>query len=243
MSTLTFKLTDKSNGACDFADLADFSAKLTESLRRVHRTEVAKGKLPRFRIRRLEIGSAVVGLSGDAFSIEGFVETVVSIRNRQRPRLPFTGDDIRVLRSMADPLDSHTKSIEINGQVPIDDQFRSGCDYLLDHVPKSFGQAIGRNDGLNIHAQKYFRIYPEGVNRGAQCYFPAEFMDTVLGSIGKRVRVEGLIHRNPDGTGVDRITDLRALEVIPESADLPPLSSLFGMFANTSLDLCKGWEN
>lgn len=243
MSVLTFKMTDKSGGACDFADLADFSSRLMEALRRVHRAEFPHGVLPRYRIARLETGSAIVGISCDGGSIASFVATVMSIRRRERPHLPTTGDDIRALRALTDTLDSQTKSIFLNESLPIDQDFRTACEFLLDHFPKSYGQAIGRNDGVNIHHRKYLRIYPEGIDRGAQCYFPDEYLERVLASIGKRIRVEGLVHRNPDGTGIDRITDVTALEVLPESHELPSLTSLFGMFADNPIDLCKGWES
>lgn len=243
MSILTFKLTDKSGGACDFADLSNFSTRLTDVLRRVHRAEFAAGQLPRYRVARMEIGSALLGVTSEGLSIANFLETVVSIRKMERPRLPYTGDDIRAFRGLTDPLESHTKTIELNDEIPLDEAFRVACDYLLEHVPKSFGQAIGRNDGLNIHNKKYFRLYPEGVDRGAECYFADDYLDKVKASIGKRIRVEGLIHRNPDGTGLDRITSIRSLEIIPESHELPPLSSLFGMFSGNPVDLCRGWEN
>lgn len=247
MAVLTYKI-DGVDGFADFADLAEFSAALTEALRVIHRVEhPGYGPLPRYRVQRLEVGSALVGLGGEieaAKAIVNLVRSVEQIRNRQRPDLSLDGPAVRALRKLSDPLESSTASIVLN-DVPIDSQFRSGCNWLLDNAPKSFGQAIGRLEGLNVHHQNFFRLYPEGQDRGAECYFSESLYGDVYSATKRRVRVEGLIQRDPDGVGVDRITKISRLEILPESDQLPSFESLFGLWKDAPIDaqeLRGGWD-
>ncbi len=59
MKILRFKLEGKDDAPVDFEDFAKFSGSLQEVLRLTYRSLEQPGNLPRYRIRHLEIGSAV----------------------------------------------------------------------------------------------------------------------------------------------------------------------------------------
>ena len=246
MDKLEFYLQGKEQKGYDFADLAVFSTNLTEALRRIHRIyEPGQTRIPRFEIVALELGSyrSTLASSGaGALAIAGLIASIGAIREHQVPKLRLTGDDIRALKQLAEPLERQTSMIRIEN-IPIDNEFVSGCDSILKNAPKSFGQAIGRIEGMNIHRSNVFRLYPLDANKGTECYFDENMYDKVISYMNKRVRVEGLIHRDPDGIGIDKITQLTVIEKLPENSELPTMSSLFGAFKDTNLDIGSGWDS
>lgn len=246
MDKFEFYLKGKEQNGYDFADLAVFATNLTEALRRVHRIyEPRPSKLPRFEIVALELGSyrSVLASGGaGALAILGLITSIGEIRQHQVPKLGLSGDDIRAIKRLADPLNFQTECIRIQ-DIPIDKVFVDGCETILKNAPKSFGQAIGRIEGMNIHRGKFFRLYPFDVDKSAECYFDDELYSRIINCMGHRVRVEGLLHRDPDGIGIDKITKITAIEKLPENSDLPTMSSLFGAFKDAKLDIGSGWEN
>ena len=72
--------------------------------------------------------------------------------------------------------------------------------------------------------------------------FGDDLYEKVLQNIGKRVRVDGLVHRNADSPTVDRITDVRSIESLPDSNELPSLTSLMGLFQDCPIDVGSGWD-
>ena len=247
METLSFYLKGKETDAFDFADMAEFTASLSEALRRVHRViEPGTGKLPRYEIAKVELASfsSILRATGSGIiAASAFVASLSAIKYDRPLPLNLSGDDIRAIRELTNTLDSKTAFIEI-ADILIDKEFRANCDRILASAPKSLGQVVGRIDGLNTHIEGgwYFRLYPTGVNRGAECFFDESDYSKIHKAMRGRVRVEGLIHRNPDGVGIDRITNLTVIEPIPEDNDLPTLRSLFGSFADSPIDISAGWD-
>jgi len=127
---------------------------------------------------------------------------------------------LRRFRALADCLASETAFIEIADTV-IDEEFRAACDKRILKSPQSYGSAIGRLDGVNVHDRKFFRLYPEGQDRGVECFFAEQLYVKVLEAMRKRVQVQGLIQRDPDGVGIDQIRQVQEVRIIPESKDLP----------------------
>ena len=245
---LEFTLEGKDDRRADFADTAEFCRSLVDCLRRMHRVDhPGTSKLPRYRIQKLEIGSAVIGLSSDQSTDHAVVlltQTLSSIRNRRQYDAPLNAEDIRAFRSLSDPLESQTSTIVV-ADVPIDAVFRESCEWMLAQAPKSLGQAIGRLEGMNVHNRSFFRLYPEGQDKGAECYFADDMYDKVHDAMKKRVQVRGMIHRDPDGVGIDRITQIEDIEVLPETAELPSLTSLFGLFESEPINrqmIGEGWD-
>ncbi len=169
-------------------------------------------------------------------TIANLTATLGAIRDRRELPIRLTAEDVRSLKKLADPLKSNTTQILV-GDIPIDTEFTAGCDLILLNAPRSLGQAIGRLEGLNTHDQYFFRIYPTGTNRGAQCFFAQEKYDEVYANMRKRVRVEGLIHRDPDGIGIDRITEISLIESLPEDSQLPTMASLL-VFSRIIPSIC-----
>lgn len=245
---LEITIEGKIDRRADFADTAEFCRSLVDCLRRMHRVDhPGVSRLPRYRIQKLEVGSAVIGLSSSQSPDHAVVllkQTLDSLHNRRSGTVPLNSEDIRALRSLSDPLESQTAAIFVD-DIPIDKAFRDSCEWMLSQAPKGFGQAIGRLEGMNVHNRQFFRLYPEGQDRGAECHFPDDMYDQVHRAMRKRVQVHGLIHRDPDGMGIDRITQIASLAEVPESESLPSLTSLFGLFKNSPIDrqaMNEGWE-
>ena len=247
MTTLDFKMNGKFDGLVELADFSDFAEKLNEALRIVFRSSGTKsGKLPSYEIYRLEIGSACCGVKSiglGADCIESFIATTQAIRNRTSPPIRLSSSDARQFKKLADTLDRNVESIVINEKLPIDSLFVQGCDWLIASSPRSYGEAIGRLESLNLHKAMKFRIYPEGIDRGAECYFPETLQEKVLALVTKRVKVAGLIHRDPDGVGIDRITEVRSIEPVLEDNHLPSLRDLLGLFEDSPVNIAAGWED
>jgi len=243
MKSLIFKLNGKGGAPVDLEDFSVFSTALQEVLRRTYRSIEPTANLPRYKIQKLEIGSAICECGSDTSGevvFDNVLEAVQAIRHKNTPRFKFTSNDLRAYKKLTGPLASYTESIELS-DVPIDQAYREGCEWLLANAPHSVGQSIGRLEGVNIHKQKFFRIYPEGIDRGAECYYPESLHSKVLSSIGKRVCVEGLVHRDPDGIGLDRITKIKEITVLPENDEVPSLMRLFGLFQEQPVDVAAGW--
>ncbi|MGB7328204.1 MAG: hypothetical protein WBD31_25235, partial [Rubripirellula sp.] len=91
-------------------------------------------------------------------------------------------------------------------------------------------------DGLNVHARNFFRLYPEGQDRGVECSFDPSLFKVVHAAVGHRVRVSGLIVRDPNGVTISSVGKVTEVTTLPPASELPPLSSLFGLFKNSPID-------
>lgn len=242
MSRLTFKLKAKNNDPVELSDFGDFSKCLADVIKRIHRARHRDGAPLDLRITELAVGSAICTVSSNSDSLFSDTEQVLnSIRFLERPKLGITTDDLRAIKKLHRPLENKTQMIMV-ADTPIDERLARGCDYLIAHIPRSLGQVIGKLDGLNIHKANFFRIYPEGSNRGAKGFFPDSKYDAVYKCLGKRVRVEGMIHRDPDDRGIDQITNVTHIEEIAEEDSLPGFQQLIGLFADDPIDFSAGWR-
>ncbi len=245
MATLKFELKALDGGFVDFRDMSSFVSRLSDCLFRVHKAIDTQDDSPRFLVHLAEIASFTSGIIASGHSglcLDRFVRTVESLRQRADLPLRLKSADIRAMKKLADPLDFHTKSILLQDSIPIDDIFVAGCDWALSRVSKSIGTMTGRLDGLNIHAAKFFRIYPVRATSGAECYYPDSLHSKVVSLIGKRVRVEGTIHKDPDSVGVDHVSEVTSLVEIPEDNELPNLMELIGLFKHSPVSIGADWE-
>lgn len=250
MKSLRIKI-EGVRGLADFEDFAQFAKAVAESLTVTHRRFFPeRQKRPRFNVRDLRVGSAVVTLSPDdqipGDFLDGYVETLASIRAGQLPAGKMSGEDLRSYKKLGSVLDSRTTVAEV-GDVEIDDAFLLSCDRLIESSPSSLGQVVGLLQGVNTHRAKFFRIYPEGQDAGAECYLRApNLFDRMMEMFDKRVRLTGTVRRNPDGTGVDRV-DVTDAELMPGANEVPTLASLAGIWRKDEpMDLRgirAGWDD
>lgn len=244
MATLKFKLEGRES-SCDYGDFCQLASEISDLLRRLfRRRNPGNNPTPRFEISQLKTGSAICEILAEesgALSIVDFVSTINAIRNREAPDLRVTNDDIRAFKKLADPLFSHSERLDING-ISISPTFKEDCDWLINSVPASFGQLTGRLEGMLVHVRQYFRLYPEGQDRGVECYFEDALYEKVHAAMKMRVRVTGLIHRDPDGIGIDRVKKVSDIEPLQEDRDLPTFCSLMGLFEKNPVNLGAGWD-
>jgi len=238
----------RAEGQCGPVDFDDFS-KLTEAictaLERTYRASKSEtGRFPRYEITQIEYGSVdwTVTPVDQAGVLEEFLSVIHQLFRGSLPRIELTGSDIRKFRQIAAPLKSRTKKIQI-GDIPINSQFERNCDRLLASAPQSIGTVTGRVEGVNIHKGNFVRVYPEGEDRGIRCYFSNEQYPLLWSVMGKRVRITGLVTRNPTGIGVDSVRDIDDdIVELGEESDLPPLMGLFGLFAKSPTSIGEDWQ-
>lgn len=236
MASLQFKLEGRESDRADFADFSYFTEHLRNCLKRVHRVKnPGSGPLPKFGIADLEVGSAMVTLDGDPECVADLTTAIERLKNRQLPDA-FTYEDIKAFRKLARPLEHSTSTITVQ-RIPIDIEFVSGCDELLESATEAIGDAIGALDGLNVHRHNFFRLYPEGQDVGVECTFDPALFDDVQAALKKRVVVRGNIVRDPNGVTIARINHVQSISVLPDPDELPPISDLFGLFKDTPIDL------
>ena len=234
MARLHFKLEGRSSDLADFGDFSYFSAAVRDCLRSVHRVgHPRSGAIPKFSVAELSVSSAVVCLDGDRESVDDLVDAIVKIRHRLLPK-HFTFEDVRTFQKLARPLEHSAAAIQVQS-IPIDQEFVDGCIHLLDSGRQSIGEAIGSLDGLNVHAYNFFRLYPEGQNRGVECVFESTLFDQVQAAIKKRVVVRGLLVRDLDGVSIHRIPQVESIEILPPADQTPPITDLFGLFEKTPI--------
>lgn len=232
MKTLTIKIDGRS-GVADFGDFAAFSNAVAEALTITHRRLYPeRQKRPRYNVVSLNVGSAMATLApatnaGNVF--ESFVETLTDIRVGRVPHGRISSEDVRCYQKLGSVLKSRTDYATV-GDVEITEDFVVKCEQLINSAPKSLGQVVGFLQGVNTHRATCFRIYPEGQNFGAECYLKnPEVFDQMMELYDKRIRLTGLVRRNPDGSGVDRI-EVDSVERMPQPGETPKLASLIGIW-------------
>lgn len=241
MKKLTIKIEGRGHEPADFSDFASLSQAVAESLLVTHRRLFPKQqKRPRYRIIDLHMGSAVATVApvmdGANEFLNSYQEALSAIRNGVLPEGRVSTEHLRSYKKLAGVLDSHSKRVII-GNVEITGEFAINCDLLIERSPKSLGQVTGFLQGVNTHKRTCFRLYPEGQSYGAECYLCDDSLfQEMLKAFDKRVRLTGLIRRDPDGLGVAYV-EVHSLEVMPEPSEIPTLASLAGIWKDTPLDL------
>lgn len=242
MSDLKFEMRGRRNEQVDLYDFSAFVWQLNDCIARIHKSQTQSRSRPRLYVTNLKVGSAVGCIYSQHTCVELCSTVVSQIRSRSPLATRLSGADIRAFKKLADPLDHHTEAILLDDSILIDRDFVAGCDWILSSSVHCFGELVGRLDGLNIHNHKYFRIYPEGIERGAECFYDSQLHSKVVSCLGKRAKVMGTIHRDPDGIGIDCVTDVVDLDPIPEDHELPSLSSLIGLFKDSPIEIGAGWK-
>lgn len=156
MTKLRYRI-EGDDGVADFEDFTRFNDRLQDCIRRVHRSETPRGRLPRLSVVDLRMGSAVVGIDGDAALIGRVIETIRSLKHGDTPRW-LTYADIRAFGKLGSPLDFHTRHITV-ADIDIDREFVDSCTNVVDGAKESHGELIGSLDNLNVHRKFQFRLY------------------------------------------------------------------------------------
>lgn len=233
----------------DFADFGTFISAVSETLTITHRRLHPERQVrPSYLVRDLQVGSAIALLSpaDSGISIfDDYTQSLIAIRAGILPSGKLSNEDLRCYKKLGKVLDSKSSKAEVN-DVEIDDVFVANCDRLIESSPSSFGQVVGRLQGVNTRRNVYFLIYPEDQNNGAECHLRGEGLyQPMMGMFDKRVRLTGTVRRNPDGFGVDRVDVLEA-ELLPNAGETPKLASLAGIWKNDQpfnlRELRAGWQ-
>lgn len=240
MTKLRYRIEGTDRPA-DFEDFTRFNDRLHDCIRRVHRSETSRGRLPRLTVSDLRIGSAVVEIEGDTALIDRVVDTIRSLKANDTPAW-LSYADIRAFGELGTPLDFHTRRITI-ADMEIDRAFVEACTRTVAEAKESYGEVVGSLDNVNVHRKRQFRLYPADQDRGVPCDFTDPLYDDVHRALTKRVRVTGRVVRDPNGVTVDRVPSVESITII--EGDRPPLSKLIGLFADDPIDLTAeshGWE-
>jgi len=96
-------------------------------------------------------------------------------------------------------------------------------------VPRSraIGSIVGKLEVVSVHRRPEYSVYDSVTRRPVRCAFSENELEQVKATLGRRVRVSGLVHRNAKGQPL-RIEQPR-LSVMPGEPELPTVSDLIGV--------------
>ena len=112
----------------------------------------------------------------------------------------------------------------------LDDEFRAKLVQARSEEHIEISTIDGLLEEINIHSNPHtFRIYDAGfVSATIRCQFPKELVGDVQGALGNFVSVRGECFYRPDVAFPYKI-NVREMEVLPPSEELPSLSDLRGI--------------
>lgn len=92
----------------------------------------------------------------------------------------------------------------------------------------AIGSVTGRIDTIGRRPSPYATVYEELHGRAVRCEFGDALLDQVLAAFGRRVIGHGVMYYNSE----NRVTRVRldSLEILPDDAVLPSMSSMAGRF-------------
>jgi len=119
----------------------------------------------------------------------------------------------------------------------LDDRFREKLNNARRLEEMVISTIDGKLEQINIHNNaNTFRIYPSlPVASSVSCKFPQELLEHVQGALGSFVSVSGECFYRPDSAFPYKI-NVREMEVLPPTEELPTLSGLFGIAPNATGD-------
>ena len=109
----------------------------------------------------------------------------------------------------------------------LDDGFKENLRDARSKEDKVISTVDGKLEQINIHNNaNTFKIYT--VTSSVACKFPKDLLNNVQGALGKFVSVWGECLYRPDAVVPYRI-NVREMEILPPSEELPSLSDLLGI--------------
>lgn len=114
-------------------------------------------------------------------------------------------------------------------QTALTDRTAFNAKALLAPLYRDFGTIEGTIESINVHKDRYFRLYESLTGRGVRCNFGHRIdLQHLTSLVERRVAVRGLISYNRSGqAGLMRAETVNAF---PSEDQLPRLSDMRGMF-------------
>lgn len=114
-------------------------------------------------------------------------------------------------------------------QTPVTARTGVNAKTLLAPLYRDFGTIEGTIEGINVHRNRYFRLYESLTGRGIRCDFGTRIDVSELAPlVERRVAVRGVISYNREGQ--PSIVRVEAVHPFPPDEELPKFSGLQGMF-------------
>jgi hypothetical protein len=144
---------------------------------------------------------------------------------------------LAALREMAVPVGRTLArvSVESNARsVSLNRAFRLSLDRLLLPEETFPGSIRGMLEAINVHeGANVMRVYPDVGPSKVSCHFGAELQDAAISGVGKFVQVTGTLVYKAAAPYPHKI-NVDALQVFPESHELPTLTELRGSAPNAT---------
>lgn len=101
---------------------------------------------------------------------------------------------------------------------------------------KEVGRAVdgflrGHLEGIDLHGQVRFFLYPVLAERRVECHFKTDQLEDVKGALGRYVGVHGVQRFDPHATWPARI-DVDSLAVFPPAERIPSMKVLKGLLSS-----------
>ncbi len=177
--------------------------------------------------------------TGDRLSDQAVPEIVAAVvqgvktLNERPVRPPYFNDQaLREAKALANLVSEDLPRIAIlNGVAGADatKQLMANVDEVMGAGRESIGTIEGKLQALNIHEKpQRFAIFDLLNDQRVDCYFGEHVdLEEVLGGIGRRVAVSGIIRTR--GTGERFSIDVRGLRIFPAESDLPTPDEVRGI--------------
>lgn len=232
--TVTLVGSDANGGAVLFGDFREFCDDLSNCLGRAEQIITGHRKM-RHLIVGLKDGSATMELEPlappehpdwghDVYSFFG--ETVAKLESGEKVDTRYNGDDLTMLRRLAEPLTKREKRVII-GQTEITKKFIATVDGILGMALEAEGEVSGQLETLNVHNKHEAILYPPIEGYKVVCSFPESLYEKMHAAMRRNVTVHGklsFIGDSPYPSRV-RVNDVQSHE---DDSQLPKLADLRG---------------
>jgi len=162
--------------------------------------------------------------------VSNLISGLKYINDGKRP-IDADYDVMESFREMAAPLKRNLARLSLssnNESVEVTQDIEQRVEAILGHDQVEIGSVRGSLDLIDLHNKKnLFKIYPIIGAKSIKCHFPDQLLQKAVSGLNHFVKVYGEIHTKSNEQ-FPHFIQIYDIEVLPESADIPLLSSLRG---------------
>ncbi len=170
---------------------------------------------------KIDVGSRV---------IRNLISGLKYINDGKRP-IDADFEVMESFREIAAPLKRNLATLSIssnNESVEVSQNIEQRVEEILGPDQVEIGSVRGSLDLIDLHNKKnLFKIYPIIGAKSIKCHFPDQLLQKAVSGLNHFVKVYGEIHTKSNEQ-FPHFIQIYDIEVLPESSDIPLLSSLRG---------------
>ena len=171
-----------------------------------------------------------------------FIDGIHTIQNEAVTPALFSLDTMTSMRRIVRYLGTNGVSAleviapDLNKSVELSSESSDKIQALVGVHHKSIGSVEGRLELISIHARdRRFNVYHAITSKAVRCNLPNSMEQEVVGSLGRRISVSGLVSFNSRGEPIR--VDVNHLRVFKEEGELPSIAQILGLVPDITGDL------